>query len=269
MNLDIIKKRIAELNNKKNAGGQNTDKLWKPTGKAQIRIVPYKFNKENPFIELFFHYGLGGKNYLSPISFGRPDPIVNFSQKVRMGAKGDKSAYALAKKLEPKMRTYVPVIVRGEEDKGVKFWAFGKTVYETLLNFCDNPDYGDISDPVNGFDILVEFKTAEEAGKNFPETKIMLKRQPSPMCEKEQLKMIMESQKNILDIFKEPTFEELEKVLQDYLNGNDESADVDSTPSTTAKPSQSENKSTPSTTKPESKLSKEDLDEEFNDLFNS
>ena len=25
--------------------------------------------QDNPFIELYFHYDLGGKNYLSPISF--------------------------------------------------------------------------------------------------------------------------------------------------------------------------------------------------------
>ena len=31
------------------------------------------------------------------------------------------------------MRTYVYVLVRGEESEGIKFWGFGKTVYQELL----------------------------------------------------------------------------------------------------------------------------------------
>ena len=31
----------------------------------------YKLQKDTPFIELFFHYDLGGKSYLSPTSFGK------------------------------------------------------------------------------------------------------------------------------------------------------------------------------------------------------
>ena len=50
------------------------------------------------------------------------------------------------------------MIVRGEENEGVKYWGFGKTVYQELLSIID-PDYGDISDPVSGRDVVVEFKT--------------------------------------------------------------------------------------------------------------
>ena len=52
------------------------------------------------------------------------------------------------------------MIVRGEENEGVKYWGFGKTVYQELLSIID-PDYGDISDPVSGRDVVVEFKTKE------------------------------------------------------------------------------------------------------------
>ena len=64
------------------------------------------------------------------------------------------------------MRTYAPVVVRGEESQGVKFWGFGKTVYQELLSIID-PDYGDITDPISGRDVSVEFKTAEETGASF------------------------------------------------------------------------------------------------------
>ena len=72
MDLNAIRKRLGQLQTTNN----RTSSLWKPQpGKTQIRVVPYEFNKDNPFIELFFHYNLNNRSYLSPISFGRPDPI--------------------------------------------------------------------------------------------------------------------------------------------------------------------------------------------------
>jgi hypothetical protein len=111
---------------------RKSDSLWKPTpGKHQVRIVPYKFNKDNPFIELYFHYNVNNKTYLSPQSFNRPDPIVEFADKLKR--MGDKEDWRAAKQMEPKLRTFVPVIVRGEEGEGVRFWGFGKTVYQETL----------------------------------------------------------------------------------------------------------------------------------------
>ena len=95
MDLNAIKKRLNQLQTTNN----RTSSLWKPQpGKTQIRIVPYAFNKDNPFIELFFHYNLNNRSYLSPISFGRPDPIEEFAQKLK--GSGSKEDYQLSKKLE-------------------------------------------------------------------------------------------------------------------------------------------------------------------------
>ncbi|MFN9952609.1 MAG: hypothetical protein ACK55I_05860, partial [bacterium] len=110
INLDAIKNR---LNNLKNANN-STSNIWKPEpGEHQIRIVPYVHNRENPFIELYFHYNLVKKSVVSPQSFGRPDPIVEFAEKLKQT--GSKEDWLMGRKLEPKMRTYVPVIVRGQE----------------------------------------------------------------------------------------------------------------------------------------------------------
>ena len=76
MDLEKVKRRLNQLQ----TSTQRTSNLWKPQpGKQVVRIVPYQHNKDNPFQELFFHYDLGGKTYLSPITFGRPDPIEEFA----------------------------------------------------------------------------------------------------------------------------------------------------------------------------------------------
>ena len=221
MDLNAIKNRLSQLQTTTN----RTSNLWKPSPGSQVlRIVPYKFNKDNPFIELFFHYDLGGKNYLSPISFGRPDPIEEFAQKLK--STGSKDDYRLGKKIEAKMRTYAPVVVRGEENQGVKFWGFGKTVYQELLSIIADPDYGDITDQVSGRDVAGEFKTAEETGKSFPSTSIRVKPNQTPITEDASvLENIMSTQKNITEIYQERSYDELTEALNEYLNGDSQSED--------------------------------------------
>ena len=218
MDLNAIKQRLSQLQ----TTNTRTSNLWKPQpGTQVVRIVPYKFNQSNPFIELYFHYDLGGKNYLSPISFGRPDPIEEFAQKLK--STGSKDDYRLGRKVEAKRRTFAPVVVRGEEKEGVRFWGFGKTVYQELLSIIADPDYGDITDPVSGRDVAVEFKTAEETGKSFPSTSIRVKPNQTPITEDAAvLESIKESQKNITEIYQERSYDELTQALNDYLNGNSE-----------------------------------------------
>ena len=86
MDINAIKKRLSQLQ----TSNTRTSNLWKPQpGKTQIRIVPNTTNKDMPFIELFFHYDLNSKSYLSPISFGRPDPIEEFSNKLKTSGNRD------------------------------------------------------------------------------------------------------------------------------------------------------------------------------------
>ena len=86
MDLSAIKSRLSQLQ----TTNKRTSNLWKPSpGNQIVRIVPYKFNKDNPFIELYFHYDLGGRTYLSPKSFGRPDPIEEFADKLKSSGNKD------------------------------------------------------------------------------------------------------------------------------------------------------------------------------------
>ena len=214
-NIDAIRARLNKLQ-----GTQKTaDSLWKPTvGKHQIRLVPYKFNKDIPFIELYFHYNINNKSYLSPASFGRPDPIVEFAEKLkRMGGKDD---YREAKKMEPKLRTFVPVIVRGQESEGVKFWGFGKTVYQELLGYFADPDYGDLSDPLNGRDIVVDYAAAE-GGASYPTTTIRVKPTTTKLHENDsKISELIGNEKEITTIYSELSYDELKKILENWLAGN-------------------------------------------------
>ncbi len=249
INLDAIKNR---LNNLKNANNR-TSNIWKPEpGEHQIRIVPYVHNRENPFIELYFHYNLVKKSVVSPQSFGRPDPIVEFAEKLKQT--GSKEDWLMGRKLEPKMRTYVPVIVRGQENEGVKFWGFGKQLYQELLSFIADPDYGDITDLKEGRDIVVTVKSAEEAGKNYAETTIRIKPKQTPATENPELIEKIKDQPQITELYPEPSYEELNTHLKNYIGETEsQSQEVEY-----KKPAEA----------PKQSVTKTEVEDAFDDLFN-
>ena len=216
MDLDAIKSRLNQLQN------TQTNAFWKPQpGKSQIRIVPYLHDKNNPFSELFFHYSLvPNKTVLSPLSYGIPDPVQQFADKLK--STGNKDEWIQGKRIEPKMRTFVPVVVRGEENEGVKFWGFGKTVYQELLGIIADPDYGDISDATTGRDIVVERQTPAEAGNQYGKTTIRVKPNVTALSDdSNSLTKLLDEQPDIKELYNEPTFDELKEHLSNFLNPSD------------------------------------------------
>jgi hypothetical protein len=230
IDLNAIRNRLNTLQTKVT----KTDNLWKPTpGKQQVRIIPYVHNPNNPFIELYFHFDFGGKNIISPVSFGEADPLVEFAEKLK--ATGNRDDYQLSRQLTPKMRTYVPILVRGEESEGVKFWGFGKNVYQELLGFFADPDYGDLTDPVGGRDITVEFKTAAEVGKSYPETYIRVKPSQTSISEDKNILNLTKEQIDLSTMFKRASYDEMQGMLEQWLEtGKVEDSKEVSTADTTA-----------------------------------
>ena len=251
MDINAIKSRLNQLQ----STSSTANSFWKPpAGKTQIRITPYVENKDNPFVELFFHYSLvPNKTVLSPLSFGRPDPVQQFADKLK--STGDKDEWIQGKRIEPKMRTFVPVVVRGEESEGVKWWGFGKTVYQELLSIIADPDYGDISDAMTGRDIVVERQTAAEAGNQYGKTTIRVKPNQTALVEDMDMsKKLLTVQPNIVELYTEPDFDTLKGHLSTFLN-----------------PDGGTEESTPEKKEPEMVASQasSNVEDDFDKLFNS
>jgi len=254
LDLNAIKAKLNQLNKT----DEKRNNLWKPEpGKQRVRIVPYVHRKENPFLEMYFHYDIAKRSMLSPITFGNADPVVEFAEKLKKT--GDKDEWLMGRKIEPKMRTYVPVIVRGKESEGPKFWGFGKTIYAELLSIISDPDYGDITDLMNGRDIDVEFTPAEGGG--YPKTSIRVKPNTSAATEDKDVAKKIMNQAKITDIFPEPTYEELETTLKEWMNPDGADSDVTTTEKKATTTTDSKNE--PVTEK------KADVSAAFDDLFNS
>jgi hypothetical protein len=150
MDLNAIKNRLEQMNKQtSNNSGGGKSLFWKPSvGKEVVRVVPNKYNKQFPFTEMLFYYGIGQRVMASPQNWQEKDPIQEFTKQLRNS--GDKENWRLAKKLDAKTRIFAPVVVRGQEDEGVKLWQFGKEVYQDFLNMATDEEIGDYTDIVGG-----------------------------------------------------------------------------------------------------------------------
>ena len=243
MDLSKLKQKLDTLQSKPQ-GGQKTDYttiFWRPTvGKQQIRIVPSAYNPSNPFTELKFYYGITNKVMISPTNFGEKDPIALFAQKLREG-EYNKENYVLAKKLDAKTRTFVPVVVRGEEDKGVRLWQFGKQVYEELLALAVDDEIGDYTDIVGGRDITVETVGPESTGTPYNKSSVRVRLKTTPLSEDASLveKWTSEQPNPTDGLFKRYSFDEMKSALEKWLSPEEDEEAVVAAPvaSTTKTPS--------------------------------
>ena len=219
MDLNVISAKLEKLQSKPQKKEKKDFSLtqWKPeVGKHTIRIVPSMFDPQNPFSELKFYYEFNPKMILSPLSYGEKDPIAMLAAKLREAYSAEN--YALAKQISPKVRIYVPVIVRGEEEKGVRLWGFGKTIYEELLAYAADEEVGDYTDVANGRDFKVEVVGKESTGTDYNKTTIRPAMKTTPLGDKNQVKKWLAEQPNPIDEFKHYSFDELKVILEKFIN---------------------------------------------------
>tara|TARA_B110000977_G_scaffold57195_1_gene77645 strand:+ start:1395 stop:2234 length:840 start_codon:yes stop_codon:yes gene_type:complete len=234
MDLNAIKKRLNDMQSQaNNQGGQKTNLFWKPSvGKQLIRVVPSKYNKDFPFTEMKFYYGIGSKRVMaSPSNWGEKDPIEEFAKKLR--STNDKENWRLAKKLDAKVRTFAPIVVRGQEDEGVKLWQFGKEVYQEFLNLAADEEIGDFTDIAQGRDIKLSTVGPESTGTPYNKTSIGPSLKQTQLADTEDaIKQLLENQADPMKVFKPLTYDEMKSSLQEWLSpeGEDEEGSISSEP---------------------------------------
>ena len=219
LDFDAIRRKVAQLSGN---GPRKSSVFWRPDeGEHVVRLVPWKNNDGQPFQERWFYYNIGeNRGILAPKQFGKPDPIQELINKLRDD--GTPESAELCKRLYPKMRAYAPVVVRGEEDKGVQLWSFGKRVYHDILNIMLDPDYGDITDPLNGRDVKVNI--TKQPGQNWATTTVMPRGKETPLSENDsKSQALLDNLPNLDDVYTLESYEEIEKKVNDWLNGESSS----------------------------------------------
>lgn len=204
--------------------------FWRPTvGKHVIRIVPSKFDKNFPFKEVKVYYGIAKFPIYALSNWGEKDPIEDFCTELRNTK--SKESWELAGKLIPKTRVMIPVVVRGEEHLGTRLWEVGKKIYMDLLGIADDEDYGDYTNILEGRDFTVEAEESTTAGRKGISCTIRIKPKTSKLhTDSSLVEKLLTEQTDILSIQKKYGYDELKKVLQDWVSPED---DEEETPTMT------------------------------------
>lgn len=206
--------------------GSSQSVFWRPEdGDQTLRIVPTADG--DPFKEYWFHYNLGkNAGFLSPKkNFGEEDPLNDFIRQLYKD--GSDESIKMAKNLSARQRFFAPVVVRGEEDKGVRLWGFGKTAYKELLNLVLNPEYGDITDVTEGTDLTITY--GKPAGAQFPQTTIVPRRKPSPLgSSASEISKFLDNVPSFNDVFERKTPQDVQVMLDEYLLSENDAEDVSS-----------------------------------------
>jgi len=218
IDLEAIKRKLAELNGEKKPS-QSSIPMWKPTPQAEaykIRALPWPNSSDGiPIPERWFYYLNGMPAMLAPYQFKKPDPINQFMKSLYNSGNPDDKL--LAKKLHAKMRAYLPIIVRGQEEKGVQIWSFGVTIYKKLLGYFSDEEVGDFLDPLSGYDLKVSI--TKQASKDFNDTEVEASRKQSRLMNDDaDIKKLLDSIPSLDDAFRLKSEDEMKAALDKWLS---------------------------------------------------
>ena len=111
-------------------------------------------------------------------------------------------------------------MVRGREDEGIKIYGYGKRAYENLLAYILDPDYGDITDTLEGTDIALTYTKPTTPGA-YPQTNLKMRRNTSSLLEDtEAIPALLDSMPDIDALFERHTPEQINAILDEQLAGD-------------------------------------------------
>jgi len=221
INMELMRKKLAQLRGE----GEREQSAWfRPEeGDQEIRIVPS--TDGDPLKEMYFHYNVGdhrGGIVCPKRNFGESCPICEFASSLWKGGveSNDEESKKLAKSLFVRARYFSPVVVRGREEEGVKMYGYGKRAYENLLGYILDPDYGDITDAMEGTDISLTYTKPTSPGA-YPQTSLKMRRNTSTLLEDtEAIPALLDGMPNFDTLFERLTPEQVDAILDEQLAGD-------------------------------------------------
>lgn len=213
--------RKRKLTEKGNGGGF----IFPKEGTIRVRVLSQGPDEELGFEMLQFYNPKG--SLISPATFDEPCPILEKYKELKSSS--DEVDQELAKKIAPK-RKYVIGVTCYTDEKGkqIDTERVGKpmiipaSVYQDIIDlYLDEDDWGDMTDPDDGYDIKIT-----RTGKGKMDTTYSVTACPRGKSSPD-AKYIPEV--NLTEIIRDMTksYDELEEVLAELLNGSIEEEEED------------------------------------------
>ena len=152
-----------KLSNTDTGGGSGKNFFSVKEGTSRIRIMPEVGDMDFFFQEVGRHYikdNTGNKVliYCPSFTFGGEHecPVCEIVNDLYRS--GDTFAKEQASELRVSKQYWVNVIDRKNEEAGPQIFTPGVGIFNSIVSYVNDPDYGDITDEVDGADIIIERK---------------------------------------------------------------------------------------------------------------
>ena len=215
-NLAALKEAWAKKNQK------NSFKFWKPIddGRYRVRFLPPR-TANGLFYKEVAQHRIGDSYYFCPKVEGDRCPICEYYKSLYDAGKDD--GIALAKEIKPRKQYLYNIVIRSENEKTpedpdkVQVYMSGKILYDTLMDYFFDDDYGDLTDVEKGYDFII---VKEPGDMGFPSyKKSKPRKEPSPLADGDPaIEKILSS---VHDLDKEvdyKSYDELKGILQSFLD---------------------------------------------------
>ena len=231
LNLKKIQDALDRLEGRGRSGDSSILKL--PEGDDNVvRFVPYVHDLEIPFTEVYFHYDVGGEHFLCRRRHGNNTcPVCDFASTMWKDFEQtkDETYKKLFSKFAAKMKIFAPVVLRGQEDKGVKLLSMSEKTYKGILTKMKNAlrQGIDITDPFEGLDVTIPVKKQQVGGFKWtgPDNdSIDVQMRPSKLFDdksKEEVEEYLKNCPNVFEIFQVKSEDDMKAALEKQANESD------------------------------------------------
>ena len=224
---ESVKERLAKKRKDIAERGKGLNFLILKEGTMRVRCLPVGEDNEFGIEVTQFYLGPNIKGVISPATIGKPCAIMEKYQELKESKKSaDKD---LAKKMAPKKKTLIPVIVYDDlkgkvvdkeksGDSGKLFLITSGVYAEMIDSYLDEDDWGDFTDPENGYDFKVK-----RTGTGRFDTEYSCTPCPKSPLPRDYKNLVVDLEQMVASII--PSYEETMEKLQDYLNEDPEDDD--------------------------------------------
>lgn len=220
LDIKTIQAKKEDLDQRMSRGGDWT--FWTPSdGRNVVRVMPPKGKAKMFFEEVPMHFSLGpsGKAACTCLShFDEDCPVCEVVNKWKKSKSEEDQKRA--QDMSKKTRVYMNIVDRSDDEEKIQVASVGVMILSEILNIIVDPDYGDITDFEEGFDITI---TRSGKGRN-TDYKVMPKRSQSVAVKKMDADELDEALPDLTAIAQQKSYDEVNRLM----NGEtDEDEDED------------------------------------------
>jgi hypothetical protein len=223
-------------------------------GENNIRIAPAKDENAPTWVETGYHYEVGpnGDNVCCPklteedLGGGKPCPICELVKRLRKSNDADDKK--TVDDIKGTRRFFMNALDLDEPEKGWQVLPMGVTMYKDILSWITHPDYGDITDAEEGYNLIIK-KSGD--GRD-TEYNVTPRKNPSPLSAIENFDAdkAQSSMPTLAEIPKLLSYKEIQGILTgESVNEDDEDEEEEAAPP--SKKPKAETKPTPKAEEPE------------------